>query len=324
MIFDKYEHPRIQFPQVHFMNDQELLQERNRELVFDIECLSNFFSIAFKSLTTEKVVFFEQSDYESINIQKLYWLVQNCCITGFNSSTFDIPLLWACLNGMKTERLKQVCQSLIYQTPVWKVEKEFNFKVFKSDTIDLQMIAPAAAQFTSLKHYGARMHSAILQDMPIDHRSKVTSDDIMQIRLYNINDLDITIDLRRKLDKAISLRREMGTLYASDLRSLSDAQISERVIGHEIYQTSGIEPQRPKIPSGTTYSYITPAYMKFYSSELQELLAEIQDSTFVVDNTGKIQLLKDGQYVSATNTWQIKINRSTYRLGIGGLHSANT
>lgn len=325
MFFPKYQPPQIQFPQVEFMSDHELMAERGRELIFDIECLSNFFSIAFKSLTTGKVTFFEQSPFEQLNIQKLYWVVQNCCLTGFNSNNFDTPLLWACLSGCKVEKLKNIATSLIYgDKRLWMIEREFNFKTFRNDTIDLQEVSPSAASFVSLKHYGARMHSPIIQDMPLHHSAEVNAQNVMAIRLYNVNDLDITMDLRRKLDKAIELRKNMGQTYQQDLRSLSDAQISEKVIGHEIEASTGEIPQRPKIPPGTIYNYITPAYMKFYSSELQLLLEEIRNTKFIVDANGKILLLKNNMPESATNAWSIKINRSTYKLGIGGLHSSES
>lgn len=325
MLFEKYQPPKIQFPQVEFMSDHELMTERGRELIFDIECLSNFFSIAFKSLTTGKVTFFEQSPFEQLNIQKLYWVVQNCCLTGFNSNAFDTPLLWACLSGKNTEKLKAIANSLIIGVkPLWMIEKEYNFKTFRSDTIDLQQVAPSAASFVSLKHYGARMHSPIIQDMPLHHSAEVDQHNAMAIRLYNVNDLDITIDLRRKLDKAIALRINMAQTYHTDLRSLSDAQISEKVIGHEIEAATGVAPQRPRIPPGTIYSYIIPPYMKFYSSELQLLLEEIRNTKFIVDANGKIMFLKNNVPEYATNAWSIKINRSTYKLGIGGLHSSET
>jgi hypothetical protein len=325
MLQPKYIAQAIKFPAIEFMTDQELMAQRGKELVFDIESLSNYFCIAFKSLETGKVVFFEESPFEQINQQKLYWVVQNCILTGFNSNNFDIPLLWACLGGKNTEVLKQIAQNLIWGIKkVWQLEKEFNFKCFRCNSIDLQQIAPSAATFCSLKHYGARMHSKIIQDMPIDHTSEVTAQNVMDVRLYCINDLDITIDLRKKLDKAIRLRIEMGHAYNSDLRSLSDAQISERVIGEEITELSGFKPERPRIPPGTTYRYQVPAYMKFYTEGLQKLFQEIANTEFVVDANGNVQILENGNVVSATNKWQIKIGRSTYRLGIGGLHSSES
>lgn len=325
MFPQKYAAKTIQFPLVEFMTDQELMSERGQELVFDIECLSNYFCIAFKSLKTGKVCFFEQSPFESINIQKLYWIVQHCILTGFNSNNFDIPLLWACLGGKKPDVLKQIAQNLIWGIKkVWQLEKEFDFKCFKCNSIDLQQIAPSAATFCSLKHYGARMHSALIQDMPIDHNSEITAQNVMSVRLYCINDLDITIDLRKKLNKAIQLRMDMGGAYHSDLRSLSDAQISERAIGEEIMQISGFKPERPRIPAGTTYKYQPPPYMKFYTEGLQKLYSEIISTDFVVDVTGSVKILENGIQVSATNKWQIKIGSSEYRLGIGGLHSSES
>ena len=50
------------------------------------------------------------------------------------------------------------------------------FKQFRCDHIDLQQVAPAAAQKLSLKHYGGRMHVPKLQDLPIAPNEELSQD----------------------------------------------------------------------------------------------------------------------------------------------------
>jgi hypothetical protein len=141
--------------------------------------------------------------------------------------------------------------------------------------------------------------------------------------LYCVNDLDITGWLKTRLKAAIDLRQEMGKSYGIDLRSLSDAQISEKVIGNEIATSSGVYPRRPSLPQGLTFQFKNPDYAQFYTPELQKLHAKILDTVFMLNGDGKIKVLTDKMVVvSATNLWSVKVGNATYRLGIGGLHSS--
>jgi hypothetical protein len=320
----KYKLPEPVIPPVEFMTDGQLQAERGNTFLFDIECFSNYWLAAFKSYQTGRILFFERTETTDFDAGKLRWLVDNMLLVGFNSFGYDIPVLWAALRGLWTDQLKDVSDAIILQGfRPYQVENEFKFKIGHCNHIDLQSVAPSAAAFCSLKHYGARMHVERLQDLPIDPHALLSNDDMQRIRMYCVNDLDCTGWLYHKLRDAIKLREELGTIYKSDLRSLSDAQIAERVIATEIKSHSGTAPERPRVPQGTMFAYQNPDYMQFYTPKMQELHRQILNTKFIVDAAGKVQVLnKEGKAVNATNLWTVAVGSSVYRLGIGGLQSS--
>lgn len=320
---EKYKLPPPLITPVEFMTDEQLIAERGNDFLFDVECFSNYFLVAFKSYATGRVVCFEKTETTDLDKGKLRWIIENFCTIGFNSRNYDMPMVWAAIQGLSCERLHNLSNSLIIgQTKIFQVEKEFKFRIGHFDSIDLQQVAPSAATFCSLKHYGARMHVSKLQELPIDPQKALTYHEQQTIKAYNVVDLDVTGWLYSKLHAAVQLRRSMGIAYGADLRSLSDAQIAERVISVELRCTTGETPQRPKIGAGTRFQFVNPEYVRFYTPELQRLHQEILDTVFVVDSFGKVRVDKNDEWITATNLWKIKIGESFYRLGIGGLHSS--
>lgn len=320
---EKYKLPEPVVTPINFMLDNELIAEKGREVLFDVECFRNFFMIGFMSYATGKVTFVELSENERLNHNKLRWIVQNTTLVGFNSKGYDLPMLWASLAGLNCGQLYSLSSRIIIGVKkVWQLEKDFKFQQHHCDHIDLQQVAPAAAQFLSLKQYGGRMHVPKLQDLPIKPDEDLSPEECQKIKLYNVNDLLVTGHLRYKLDAPIQLRKKMGQTYGVDIRSLSDAQIAERTISAELHAKTQIEAFVPKVPTGTAFRFKNPDYMRFYSEDLQKLHQQILETDFIVDEFGKVRVNVDGTLRVATNLWSVKIGQSKYRLGIGGLHSS--
>ena len=305
---------------IHFMTQQQMYAEKGNELLFDIECYPNFFLIGFKSYVTGLVKFFTESQEEEIHRADLQWLVTNCTLIGFNSTNYDCPMLFAALAGKNVGQLYEISRELTAQSfndrpQAWRVAKKFGFVVGGHDTVDVQTVAPALPQKLSLKHYGARMHTERLQELPVDFRQDLSFHQMQQIKIYNINDLDTTGWLRHALTSDLELRKVMNGMYGIDLRSRSDAQIAERVMKSEIKTQTGIDVQIPKIPAGTKFFFNNPDYVQFYSEKLQQLHQQILNTEFVIDENGKVTI------EGGKPKWSIKINETTYTVGIGGLHS---
>ena len=310
--------PEYQHRQIDMMTDNEL-SSGHHTFVFDIECFPNYFLVAFKCVNTGKILFFEK-DFDK---RKLSWLLEHSLIIGFNSRDYDFPMLWGALQGLSTQRLHELSDTIIFREREHKfsIEKEFGFRVGFANHIDLQQVAPAAATFCSLKQYGSRMHVKRVQDLPIDPNQPLTDDEMIDIRSYCVNDLDITHTLYEKLKSAIDLRIEMGMNYGEDLRSLSDAQVAEKILSTEIASNTGKKPQVPRIAKGTVFSFHKHLYMQFYTPALQAMLKRIWETDFTIDENGKIIVKLEGGSMSGTSLWEVKIGQTTYRLGIGGLHS---
>lgn len=283
------------------------------KLIFDIECYGNYFLIAFISLELGKVTYLELSDDAWLDCPKLRWIFENFCVVGFNSNNYDIHIAAMAVNGCSTAMMKSATTAIIeYQERGWDILRHYKVKKLDCDHIDLVEVAPL---FASLKIYGGRMHSRRMQDLPFHPDTVLSEPQRAIVRWYCVNDLRTTVELHNKLIKELVLREEMSKEYGVDLRSKSDAQIAEAVIAHELETLNHCRAHAPKIDPGTVYRYKAPAFLKYSTPLMQGVLNKVCSVDFVVSEYGNIglpQTLKD---------LSITMNQSTYKMGIGGLHS---
>lgn len=295
-------------------NDEELSNCAFNTLIFDIECYSNFFLIAFKDFKNKKVVYFEMSADSQIDCKKLEWVVWNFQLIGFNSTNYDLPLLILCLNGFSTKQLKDVSDRIINQElKPRNIETEFKIKIpTKINHIDLIEVAPLSA---SLKTYAGRLHCPKMQDLPFNPALPLTKEQSKIILNYCINDLDNTILLFESLAQQIKLRCEMSEHYQIDLRSRSDAQIAEHVLASEVAKINKSWPRRPVILIGQVYNYNVPEFLEFKTDNLKTVLNIVANSQFCIGNSDAVEM------PDSLKNLKVFIGKSIYKMGIGGLHS---
>lgn len=301
---------------VERMTVQELMacaQSRD-ELVLDVESYPNYFLAMFRNLTTGKVFYFEQiAGVSLLDTQGLGWVLKNCLTSGFNSNSYDLTVCYLASCGLSTQQLDLATQMLISQKQNPRdVLKHFGVSKFPVDHIDLIEVAPLMA---SLKTYAGRLHAAKMQDLPFSPGTILTQPQIDIVRYYCVNDTVNTAELRTCLAEHIKLREQMSEQYGVDLRSKSDAQIAEAVIAHELQRITGQRPRRPTIPVGTAYRYNVPNFMRFFTPNLQQVLFHIANSWFYVGETGGVELPE------WMKNFTVTIGETTYKMGIGGLHS---
>lgn len=299
------------------MTDNELYDAmlRQERFVFDVESYWNYFIAGFASLSTGRVWYVEFQKDGILDIARLQWVIDNIMTVGFNSLSYDLPILALALAGKGTEELKAATNEII----VNQVEPSFllrqkKVKRLKCNHIDLIEVAPLQA---SLKMYGGRIGCQKMQDLPFNPDLYLSQEQIAITRLYNLNDLANTAGLYNALSEQIKLREKLSEEYGVDVRSKSDAQIAEAVIAAEITGlNNGVRPQRPEIAVGTWYRYQVPHFMKFYSSTMQWTLELVRNALFIVDETGAVGMPRE------LADLEINIANGVYRMGIGGLHSS--
>ena len=306
----------VQSSPVYFFDDVTLASEAGGDLVFDIESFPNFFLIAFKSFKTGLTITFASTPdnvLEGIQLGKLRWICDNFTLVGFNSSHYDIHMLFGALSGMSYERLHDVNNAIIIgDMRPRELRDHYGFESIPLDHIDLSEVA--VGRWTSLKAYGARMHVPRIQDLEFDPQQPLTRDEAAEVWLYCINDLDLTAYLYAELQPQIDLRKGLMKDYHVDLRSKSDSQIAEAVIGSEIKKLTKSYPRKPKITKGTAYQYKVPDWLVFRSDKLNQFVETIAKTNFVVNDKGSIELPEHLRV-------KFPIGNSHYQFGVGGLHS---
>lgn len=312
---------------MNYLTDEELLAlPTGTEFAFDVESYKNFWEVGFKHIESGKAVVFEENPAQTFDREKLRWMLWNFKIIGFYSNGYDIPQTILAMEGMTAPELHTVTKRLIEgELKPWHVEQEFRINFPSLNHIDLIEVCPLQG---SLKLYAARLHCRHMQDLPIDPNKELTYEEAEIIKEYNINDLDNTILVYNELAEQIKLREQMSEEYGIDLRSKSDAQIAEAVIGSEICKIKGFYPKRPKsetIPKVIYYN--APEFIRFRDLKLNAMLDQICRSGFTLDKDGS-PLWPEGLGAKEKNTsgkysWVLKvtIGNSTYKLGMGGLHS---
>jgi len=306
------------FP-VHVMthNEVTLAAQNKEEFTVDVECYPNYFLVMFTSLRTGAVFFVEEIlGGPALNWQFLEWALTTFTTVGFNSLSYDIPVCTLAVAGRGPMDLwdatKQIIQEDVRGNDILRSQRISQLKI---DHIDLIEVAPLMA---SLKTYAGRLHAKKMQDLPFAPGTVLSPDQITITRWYCVNDNTNTRLLREALDEHIALRYEMSNEYKVDLRSKSDAQIAEAVIGHELQRITGKRPQRPKIEVGTVYRYKVPSFIAFQSPLMNWALEVIRNAQFVVEHTGSIGMPEE------IKSLKLDMNGSVYRMGLGGLHSSET
>jgi len=299
---------------VPLFTDQELFVATSEGLVYDIECYPNYFLVAFKSIVSGKVVYFEMKSNESMDLLKLGWVLENFLTIGFNSLNYDNPIVTLALAGADCAELQRATEEIIVmQMRPSDMLRSRKLKMVKYNHIDLIEVAPLRA---NLKIYGGRVHTKRMQDLPFPPGTVLSDNQIAIVRWYCINDLNNTHDLYNKLHEQVHLREQLTAEYGIDLRSKSDAQIAEAVIGKEVEALNGVRPQRPIIPIGTWYKYKVPHFIKYQSPLMNWALDIVRSANFIVDDSGSIGMPPELKEL------EIKLAYGTYRMGIGGLHSS--
>jgi len=305
-------------PPVHHMSDDELFQAmlNREELIFDSEVYPNYFCLCFMSSQTGHVYVFETTGaLTDTQSAKVCWILENFLCIGFNSLKFDLTIIAIAMAGHTTEQLYDAAQMLIVEElQPYIVRRRYKVKELRNlNHIDLIEVAPL---FASLKIYGGRLHTPKMQNLPFPPGTVLTSEKMAITRWYCINDLHNTAYLREALRDQINLRYTISQETGIDLRSKSDAQIAEAVIGAELKRLTGEQSLKPPdIIPGTVYKYRAPNFIKFQSETMKWALDLVERIDFVVTDEGNIGLPPE------LKECKIPLGHSTYTLRIGGLHS---
>jgi hypothetical protein len=230
---------------------------------------------------------------------------------GFNNNSFDNAIVAAFCLGRTEAEIKRIANDIIdNRLQGWAAMRKHALREMMIDTIDLIEVSPS---FVGLKAYGARMHMPLLQDMPIDHTTVITTVEQEHMILeYCDNDVDTTEELMNRLEPELLLRVQMSRQYGVDMRSKSDAQMAEQAY----ITTMGLRRKDNKIPA--TVRYTPPAFLKFRDLHLQSILESVAEHEFTINPATGHVVLPDflGGDV-------IKFGTGTYQLGVGGIHSTH-
>lgn len=294
-------------------------------LFTDIEVAHEYFFAGFKrqhdGLRTGMEMSRRKPNLDRDRLRKI--LLGNTIVT-FNGQGYDFPLLWYAVEGATNAQLKRASDQIINdRVKYWEIERLLqrempDFRLPRRvDHIDI--IEPQPNAIAGLKTLNGRLHGTRLQDLPFDPDARLTDEQMDESNDYCLtSDLDATENLFDALKEPLELRVALGEEYGEDFRSKSDSQIGETIVKSRIQALTGKRPEKVPTPSGTTFRYPIPPFMKFETPILQQMVERLRETDFVVKDDGKVDLPK---WLSDT---KINLGTSTYAMGIGGLHSTES
>jgi len=297
----------------------------------DVECYKDYFLV--KGYCGDTFTEFEMFPGHPLNLLGLRMYLAVHCIVTFNGLHYDMPMIAAALTGKTCQELKDLSDSIIKGgVKYWEFYRLHGIpELHNVKHVDIFEVSPGVR--IGLKSYMGRMHSPTIQDLPIDPSASIAPQYRPLMRSYCGNDLRGTRQLKEECRGRLELREWLGERFNIDVMSKSDAQISEAVIKAEL----SFKPQRAFYGHGHQFYYEAPAFIRFTTPQLQQVLATLVTTPFTVNDTSQLtdaqneagevldsegNKIKTGILVpEAIAGTDIRIGNSVYRIGIGGLHS---
>lgn len=267
-------------------------------------------------------------DYSAVQ-----WFIDNFEIHTFNGWNYDLPMIRCAMAGYSPRQLKQANDLLIVKrVRPYQLEQYFPQMVSQWDTldhVDLMDVAPGV--HLGLKLLMGRMHCPNLQDLPFDPSKPMPLEMRSVTDTYCGNDLYGTAQLGDEVKTRLALRRAITEKIGVDVRSKSDAQIAEAwfkaKLGRKVW------PQH--VPHGHQFQYVPPAYLAFSTPLLRDVLSTVRAAWFPVYDVDQVKTDPDDELIGPDGKviktgvkmppelkkLRITIGKSTYQMGIGGLHS---
>lgn len=334
-----------------------------QEADLDIECFHNWFLVGITDKATGQEWDYQMVPGTQLDVAAITALCQHYTIVTFNGTNYDVPMLMLALQGADCAQLKAANDAIIMGgLKWWQFFKRFNcYPPAWFDHIDVMEVAPGVR--VSLKQYACRMHSALVQDTPVDFNVPLPLEQAPDEIYYCRNDRKITRELRDVLTDRLAIRVRLSERFGVDLRSKSDAQMAEAMVKAEWSRRMADSIQRfnadpptssfplddylhltvrdydidyhgmpkPIIPHyshGTKFKAQIPSYVSFVTGSMREFLDVVRNCDFIISDKDEAQTLGYDEVVRTgvlippeLKGRDIVIGATTYRVGIGGLHS---
>ena len=276
---------------------------------YDTECFPNFWLLKFRpqGCTTSFAWTAPLTDLDKMQICTLFYQYR---AISFNGIGYDVTMIGAAVAGYTPTQLKEVNDMLIGGgVKHWQL-KLSDWQPL--DHVDLMEVAPGAG---GLKQYGGRLHTKKMQDLPYEPDHFLTDAEIVEVTKYCDNDIDVLEDLYNALLPQVSLRDEMCKQYGLDLISKSDAQIAQAVLKHKCEQALNKRVYKADIDYGLQFKFQPATWIQFQLPKLRDVFSKVCGSVFTLDDKGRVTMPE------ALEALEVVIGNTTYKMGIGGLHS---
>lgn len=218
-------------------------------IVFDVESLSNIFTCTCKNTETLQIITFELSQRKN-DIHSLcsYFLSQDAYFVGYNNIHYDNVVLNYIIQYRNHNHSTLDFVRSIYrltQVIIHEKDSESKWKQWKYArnflSIDLLTMMYSKALRVSLKEMQVTMHYKNVKEFIIDWSQDLPESKFDELIAYNINDVESTEELLKRLENRLKLRVGINKKYNIDVLSTDDVNIGMKILAKEYMQETGID-----------------------------------------------------------------------------------
>ena len=229
-------------------------------VIYDIEIFPNFFCVCTHNITTDtkdqfiwasypKDIDFNQhcntvgDMYDRDDRIACLEYLSNKILIGYNNKAFDDPVLEKLRSARSINELYQYAQKLIKADSRWNPDTSFI-------SIDL-MTMIFNEQPKGLKMVATNLNYPKLQDLPKEYFAIIKEEEEEDILSYCHNDVGVTREVFRFVEKEINVRIDVGARYFDDpslLVSDADSIMADKLMKHFWTSAGNSIPDRETIP----------------------------------------------------------------------------
>lgn len=308
---------------------------KEKFVIYDIETLSNCFTVAFKDYASGKEKFFVIHEHRNDFDMIIGWLKkfkrENYWMVGYNNVGFDGQVIEYLIQRRKefkhlhpkiiAAKIYDLAQEIINLTdeekwnnllPEWKMTMP-QLDLMKQRHYD------SKAKRVSLKWLEFTMRFPNIQSMPIKHDAVVKQTQFGTIKEYNLNDTSATYEFFKRVMFETDLRLTLSHEYQLNLMNASEPRLAREIFGKFLSEKMGVEyrelRERRTFRQSIFTKQILFKYIKFDDPVLKAALDFYKKLTFnpynfEQNNLGLSEVNKTFRY---HNVPEVVI-------GLGGIH----
>lgn len=199
-------------------------------VVYDIECLPNFFCMCFESSWSTDKILIEISSRRDDRL-KLKSITNHYTLVGYNSSGYDDLLTQMVLSDVNATNKE------LYSLSRAIVKRDFDNELLKKyrhkrtfDSIDIMTLLASSKLRVSLKHLQVRINWHKVQDFEVNWDKPLPQDKWDECIDYCFNDVSSLKAVLKLKEKDLDLRDQIQNKYGLDFRSMDGVKIAETML----------------------------------------------------------------------------------------------
>lgn len=279
---------------------------------FDIECYPNYFLILFNHNDKEYELEVLDNKLISGNFKVVSKFISNYILVGYNSNSYDIPLLeYVCRGKGNTNNEDIYNQS----------QKILKSQYPSNKSLDLMSLL-FNVNPKGLKMIGCSLKMPKLQDLPYHFTESLTYEQSQEVKMYCRNDVAVTKKLleTKQVQDKIKIRLDLEKQGFRNIMSKSDSGLGNVIVKKWYSDATGLEESEFK----DSRTFRDKLYFKdaLYPNVVNGFQTE--EGKMIVDTISQI-VVDTSKYNKETKQKgmfpSFKVFGLELQFGIGGIHS---